>query len=210
MNHTDAQLVTPPRGWHSRGYLSHFDGGEIAQAVTFRLVDSLPRSVLERLEGELAHLEKKDLDIERRRRIEEYLDRGVGMVWLKDERVAKIVEDALLFFDGSRYGLLAWVVMPNHIHVRLREHEGNALSDIVHSWKSFTANQANKVLTQKGKFWQEDYFDRYIRNAEHFADAIDYIETNPVKAGLCTSRADWRFSSAWARSNAQTVATVSP
>ncbi len=98
-----------PKGWHFRGYLPHFDGGEIAQSVTFRLADSLPRNVLERWDLELSHLVGKDLDVERRRRMEHYLDQGVGSAWLKDPSVAKIVEDALLYFDGLRYKLPAWL-----------------------------------------------------------------------------------------------------
>jgi REP element-mobilizing transposase RayT len=185
-----------PKGWHFRGYLPHFDGGEIAQSVTFRLADSLPRNVLERWDLELSHLVGKDLDVERRRRTEHYLDRGVGSAWLKDPSVAKIVEDALLYFDGLRYKLPAWVVMPNHIHVLLIVKTGYLLEDVMHSWKSFTSKEANKFLNRAGKFWQEEYFDRYIRHTRHYFDAIDYIEENPVKAGLCATREEWPFSSA--------------
>lgn len=190
--------VETPRGWHSRGYIPHFDGGEIAQTVTFRLADSLPRSVLERWTIELAHLEEKDIELERRLRIESYLDKGTGDAWLKSPEVASLVQNALLYFDGQRYRLPAWVIMPNHIHVLLVPGPGRSLSSILHSWKSFTSNEANKLLGRAGEFWQEDYFDRYIRNAKHFADAIDYIENNPVKAGLCARKADWKFSSAGA------------
>jgi REP element-mobilizing transposase RayT len=158
--------------------------------------------MLDRWAIELAHLEEKDIELERRRRIEAYLDTGVGTAWLKNRDVASVVQGALLFFDGLRYRLPAWVVMPNHVHVLLKAESGNSLSSILHSWKSYTSNKANKLLRRQGEFWQEDYFDRYIRNAEHFQYAIDYIENNPVKAGLCGKRADWEFSSArWRLSN---------
>jgi REP element-mobilizing transposase RayT len=176
--------------------LATFDGGEIAQAVTFRLADSLPAKLLERWAQELEHLEKRNSDTERRRRIEDYLDSGHGVAWMRDPRIADIVERALLHFDAVRYRLPAWVVMPNHVHALLIPTIGFPLERIVHSWKSFTSNEANKKLRRDGRFWQEDYYDRFIRNSQHYLDAIDYMENNPVKARLCSKPEDWPFSSA--------------
>jgi REP element-mobilizing transposase RayT len=73
----------------------------------------------------------------------------------------------------------------------------SALADIMHSIKSYTAQEINRILGRKGRFWFEDYFDRYIRNAKHFENAVSYIENNPVRAGLCASACEWRFGSAW-------------
>ena len=73
---------------------------------------------------------------------------------------------------------------------------GFTLPDILHSWKSFAANQANKIMGRRGEFWQREYLDRYIRNAEHYAQAVAYIEENPVKAGLAKVKTDWPWSSA--------------
>ena len=86
--------------------------------------------------------------------------------------------------------------MPNHVHALLVRKAGFLLGDIIHSWKSFTSNEANKLLNQSARFWQEDYYDRFIRNAQYYLDAVDYIENNPVKAGLCRWPEDWPFSSA--------------
>jgi len=83
---------------------------------------------------------------------------------------------------------------------RFEEYE---LKDLVHSLKSYTAHEANKILRREGKFWVDDYFDRYIRNEKHFYKTIEYIENNPVKAGLCAKPSDWRFSSAWFRNAKQ-------
>lgn len=185
-----------PQGWHSRGYLPHFEGGSIPQTVTFRLADSLPKERLKRLDNELACLPKDGAADERRKRMEADLDLGLGRAWLRDPRVAEPVENALLYFDGERYRLHAWVLMPNHVHTLLTPVGGQTLSGIVHSWKSFTAKIANRILGERGKFWQEEYFDRYIRNARHYSKAIDYIELNPVMAGLCQRKEDWRFGSA--------------
>jgi REP element-mobilizing transposase RayT len=86
--------------------------------------------------------------------------------------------------------------MPNHVHALITSLDGFEFSNILHSWKSFTGKAANNVLGESGQFWQEDYFDRYIRNSRHYAVARDYIEMNPVVAGLCERKEDWRFGSA--------------
>jgi len=87
--------------------------------------------------------------------------------------------------------------MPNHIHVLVETVEGYTLSEILHSWKSYTAQEANKILGNKDTFWQREYFDRYVRDDGHFAACVEYIHQNPVKAGLVPCAEDWRFSSAW-------------
>jgi putative DNA methylase len=111
-----------------------------------------------------------------------------------------IVQAALLKFDGARYCLHAWCVMPNHVHVLATPLGAWSLSSILHSWKSFTAKQINKALSRDGAVWWEEYFDRAIRDDVHFEVAKTYIEENPVKAGLCVTAAEWPFSSARARS----------
>jgi REP element-mobilizing transposase RayT len=74
---------------------------------------------------------------------------------------------------------------------------GFPLSEVVHSWKSFTANEANKILGRSGDFWQREYHDRFIRDDDHYRNAVFYIENNPVKAGLAKTAQAWRYSSAW-------------
>jgi putative DNA methylase len=188
--------------WYSRGYFPHFDGEGVTQHVCFHLFDSLPQSLLAQWREELrgAHapdvLDAGDASRERRRRIHDALDSGYGSCFLRDDRIAEIVEDALLHFDGERYALNAWCVMPNHVHTLFTPLREFTMSKIVHSWKSFTAHEANKVLGRIGKFWEREPFDRYIRNQRHFHNAVTYIENNPVKAGLCEEPKDWRWSSA--------------
>ena len=101
-----------------------------------------------------------------------------------------------MIFDGERYRLHAWTIMPNHVHVLLSILPGMPLGTIVGSWKRFTAREGNIVLGRVGEFWQADYWDRFIRNEEHFNNAVAYIRENPVKAGLCGRAADWAFGSA--------------
>ena len=171
-------------GWHSRGYLPHFDDGKRPQAITFRLADSLPAELLANWEKELAELGEDARAIERRKRIEAALDAGSGACHMNQPEVAKLVQDALLHFDGERYRLHAWVVMPNHVHVLISPVAGYALCDIVHAWKSFTAKEANRMLGLSGTFWQREYHDRWIRDQAHFNHVVQYIAGNPVKAGL--------------------------
>jgi REP element-mobilizing transposase RayT len=187
----------PPRGWHSRGYLRHFDAGqEFTQFVTFRLADSVPTQVIVKWRDELLSRPEAEREAELHRLIEAFLDTGYGACHLRDERIAALVEGVLFFFDGKRYSLHAWVVMPNHVHALFTPLNDWSLSDIVASWKSFTAKAANKLLGRVGRFWQEDYIDRYVRNEHHFQRVVEYVELNPVKAGLCESPRDWPFGSA--------------
>ena len=185
-------------GWHSRGYLPHFDGPGIPQSVTFRVADSLPQAVLARWKRELVDA-PSSLDSTLRKRIETYLDQGYGSCALSDPHVAMIVQSSLLHFDGERYSLWAWVIMPNHVHVLLTPCIKWQLSQIMKDMKSFTSREANKHFGRQGRFWMQDYFDRYIRNRKHFSSVVRYIEHNPVKARLCVRAEDWKFSSAWFR-----------
>ena len=196
----ETPALQSPRGWHSRGYLPHFDGGEIHQTVTFRLADAFPADRLEAWRWELRLLTPDRLNAELRHRIEDYLDLGHGACYLKRREIAEMVQDALLFFDGQRYQLVAWVVMPNHVHAIFLPLVGYTLTGILHSWTSYTSKMANRALRRAGQFWGEDYFDRYIRDEDHFLAAIAYIESNPVKAGLVAGPADWPYSSAPCRS----------
>ena len=183
-------------GWRSRGYLPHFDGGQLAQFITFRLYDSLPREVIVRWKEELKLEQSGEAVSLFRRKIEAYLDQGFGSCYLKKPDVARTVETALLFHDVKKYKLSAWVVMPNHVHILCTPAAGYRLAEITHSIKSFTSNEANKVLDRSGRFWQKEYFDRFIRNPRQFARTVAYIENNPVKANLCDRPEDWPFSSA--------------
>jgi len=164
------------------------------------LHDAVPREVMERWKAELGWLDTTQADdpkaIELRRRIDRYDDTGHGRCWLRRSEIASVVEGALLHFDGQRYRLLSWCVMPNHVHVLIDTAGGHPLSEIVHSWKSFTAKEANRLLGRTGEFWMPDYYDRFIRDARHLAAEVAYIEGNPVNAGLVKSAAEWLWSSA--------------
>ena len=133
---------------------------------------------------------------ELQRRIARYEDAGRGECHLWRPEIAALVRDALLKFNGERYELLAWCVMPNHVHVLIKQKRGFPLAEIAKSWKVFTAREANTILGRTGQFWMREYHDRRIRDEEHMNRAIVYIENNPVKAGLCERPEDWAWSSA--------------
>jgi putative transposase len=173
-----------PKGWHSRGYLPHFDSPETPQFLTFRLFDSLPDEAIQKL-----RMTKRIGDADR----DAFLDAGAGHCWLRQPEIAKIVEDALLHFDGRQYRLMAWTIMPNHVHVLIEPIGGHNLGDIVSSWKRFSARMANRVLDRSGSFWQDDYWDTYIRSERHLESTVTYIENNPVKAGLVAEPGDWAW-----------------
>jgi REP element-mobilizing transposase RayT len=172
------------RYWHRRGYLPHFDAGAIVQALTFRLADSLPKRVVEQLNS------VSDLRV-RFRNIETRMDLGVGACVLREPQCARIVESALHHFDGKRYRLLAWVVMPNHVHLLIEQMAGWPLERLIHSWKSFTAKEINRARGTSGSVWARDYYDRFVRDGAHFENALAYIRNNPVKAGLVGRSEDW-------------------
>ncbi|HOV21018.1 hypothetical protein [Ottowia sp.] len=114
--------ATTVTGWHSRGYLPHLDHASLIQSITFRLADALPAQVIERLrlgEADDAHF---------RQGLEDQLDAGHGECLLREPALAQTVENALLHFDGQRYRLLAWVVMPNHVHALIETQSGHALA----------------------------------------------------------------------------------
>jgi len=177
--------------WHQRGYLPHRDAPGLTQFVTFRLADAFPSE----LRAEWQTLLEIEADRRRLRQLEEYLDSGRGECHLKRADVARVVEGALRFFNGTRYDLEAWILMPNHVHVLFTQRDVS-LSLITGSWKSYTAKQANQILGRSGQFWAEDYWDTYMRDDEHELRTRHYIEDNPVKAHLAFDPHQWPWGSA--------------
>ena len=144
---TDEEKALGFLGWHERGYLPHCDFPCLIQFITFRLADSMPAS----RRGEWEHLLAIEDLREKRTKLEEYLDRGMGECHLHDPRIAKLCEEALLFFHNERYELLAWCVMPNHAHVLVHVWQ-TPLSKLVASWKKFVARKAGELLQQERRF----------------------------------------------------------
>ena len=122
---------------------------------------------------------------------EEWLDQGMGSCLLKDAENARIVADALLFFCGKRYELATFTVMPSHVHVLFSPRGGHSIKDILKSWKGFTAHEINKRMGTHGALWQEECWDRLVRNEKHYFMCADYIRKNPDKAGLKEGFLTW-------------------
>jgi REP element-mobilizing transposase RayT len=178
-------------GWHERGYLPHRDEPGMVQFVIFRLADAFPAE----LRSEWETLLKIEDDRKRRIEWEAYLDKGRGECHLRQQEIARIVEDSLRFRHGQDYELRAWVIMPNHVHLLFKVFDV-PMSQLVDAWKGFTAEQANKILGRRGKFWQDEYWDTFMRDDEHERRTRKYIEANPVKAGLVLDGKEWPWSSA--------------
>jgi REP element-mobilizing transposase RayT len=179
-------------------YLPHWTREGAIYGVTFRLADSLPKSVVQAWEFERLDIVRTaqqmnrplNLAEERRlqklfsERVEVYLDTGAGACWMRRDDVAGLVAGALLHFEGTRYRLAAWCVMPNHVHTVTQPIPGYELPGIVHSWKSFTGLEANRLLGRTGQFWQPEPYDHLIRDEDDFRRQVDYVLTNPKRAGL--------------------------
>ena len=201
--------------YRERGYLPHLELQDRSYFVTFRLADSVPAELLEAWKYEREDVRKKAQEQNRKlskyeaerlkylysERVEKYLDSGAGDCWLKNPEIGRMVLDALKYFDGDRYDLHSWSVMPNHVHVLFtpKSQLGGSKIDsllipILHSWKSFTSTRANRILGRQGRFWQEEYYDSLVRSDRQFAFYVHYILENPVKAGLCKQWQEWPWS----------------
>ncbi len=220
--HSEAEKIRPD--WdqltkNSSTHLPHWRIPGATYAVTFRLKDSLPesaqkdyqqqreilterlhdlisqkesRSVLESLiaiRAEIAGLQETML--------ESALNQCHGACHLKRPEIAKVMLDALKHFNGDRYELFAWSVMPNHVHAMLRPENGHDLEKIIQSWKSFTAKKVNEMLGQSGVFWQEEYYDHLIRDGEDLQHQVRYVLNNPVKGNAAGEWTGSKYGDSW-------------
>ena len=180
---------------HTANRLPHWQQEGAVYFLTFRLADSVPRNLQDQWanerEGWLGFNPKPwtpESEREYHKRfsgaIERWLDAGHGECLLRRLDCADVVANTLRHFDGERVGMIAFVVMPNHVHAVFVQNPAWPLETIVRSWKGFTARQINKLLGRSGHFWQRDYFDRLVRDEQHFRNCVRYIRRNPTKAKL--------------------------
>ena len=170
--------------WHSRGYLPHLDQPGLVQHVVIRLADSLPAHVVAAMEAELSALPERERGRARRERIEQILDAGHGSGLLRREACAEAVASALRFGDGVRYRLLAWVVMPNHLHVLIEQLLGWTLASVVQGLKRHTTREIRRIVGGSGQLWQREYWDRFIVTS--VTTAAWWITSTPIRC-----RQDW-------------------
>ncbi len=189
--------------------LPHWKQDGATYFITFRLTDSIPRTVFDEIERDAVHWSERaehekrkcggtltqaflaEWEMFQRRqlvKIENTLDAGQGLCLLTDPLNRNIIAETLRFFDGERYTLHAFVIMPNHVHLSVTPHTGWELGKLLQSWKGFTSRQINQRLSRQGTFWQRDNFDRIVRNEEHFVRVIRYISNNPAKANLTINK----------------------
>lgn len=178
--------------------LPHWTRDGSIYAVTFRLADSLPSGIVEswhverdaiRIRAVEQHRELTTFELARlyrlhEEKVERLLDDAQGECILRDPTVAEIVANAMRHFDGTRYDLLAWSVMPNHVHAVLRPRDMHELPDILHSWKSLTAHRINEQLGRTGSVWQDEYYDHLIRDEQELRHSVEYAWVNPEKIGF--------------------------
>lgn len=160
--------------------------------LTWRLFGSLPLCV--RPEPELANQSAGRAFLRRDRELD---SASAGPLWLKNPRIAQLVAEALRKGDAEfrLYDLIAWVVMPNHVHVVLTPLR--ALPEVTRWIKGSTARSANLLLARTGKpFWQYESYDHCVRNDDELNRIIRYVERNPIAAGLAQSIEEWPWSSA--------------
>jgi putative transposase len=191
----------------TQGNLPHWFQPGVTYFITFRTEDSMPRNVADlwyhsRNEWLARHhinptypnwqQELDKLPINQRREFHStfsreylaYLDQGHGACVLKRADLSGIVAKSLLHFEGERYRMGDFVVMPNHVHLLVCLLESTDLQEQCYSWKKFTATQINQLLSRRGRFWQEESFDHLVRSPEEFEHLQRYIAENPTKASL--------------------------
>ena len=186
--------------------LPHWQQNQVPYFVTWRLADSLPQNELALLKAEKEEWiknhpdpwdAKTKLEYHKKffRRVDQWLDAGAGSCVLKQPLMAKIAADSLLFFNGERYDMESFVVMPNHVHALFSLKAEFKLEKILHTWKTHVALEINKRLGKRGRFWQREYWDRMIRGSKGYCYTLDYIRNNPLKAKLRTD--EFLFWSRW-------------
>ena len=199
--------LEPPPGFHGLDpykpidmywrHLPHWRQAGATYFVTFRLTDSIPQSKLEELRSVKREWETlratmrtnetwEELYNREMQEVERLLDQGLGECYLRSPEISAVVQESLLYFDGERCELGCFVVMPNHVHVIMRPLNPAVypLEDLLQYSKGFTARKANRLLRRSGIFWQEESYDRILRDEEHLYNAIQYIGRNARLANL--------------------------
>jgi type I restriction enzyme R subunit len=171
----------------------HWSQAGTVVLITFRTGDSIPPEVIKRWDREkqewlrlhgkatgahwsaiiptLDDKEKTEFESTFDRCRDDFLDTCHGRGLLKRPELAKIVADSLLHFDGQRYRLGDFVVMPNHVHLLAVFATVEAMHKQCDSWLHYTAVQINRVIGEKGKFWQQEPFDHLVRSPRQY----DYL-----------------------------------
>jgi len=208
-----------------RRNLPHIQPINATYFVTYRLADSIPKSRLFELQIEKEDFKRqlKTLQdpLEKEKQISEFhklffkkyddtLDKiRSGPVWLQDPEIALIVSNSIKHYDGTVYGLLAYTIMPNHVHQVFHLSEDHIkeikkskdryknksypVTGILESIKKYTARRANEILDRRGGFWERESYDHVVRNNKSLVRIVKYVLNNPVKAGLVELPEEWEW-----------------
>ena len=193
--------------------LPHYQLRDTYYFITFTLAFSLSQNLINKLKQEkeayeliyskLSDTEKNEFKLSYHRKkydyLEDYFHKADQCVnYLKNSEIADIVIKSLHYFDKVRYDLSAYCIMPNHVHLIIKPYKENEdkpcpLQKIMHSIKSFTANQSNKTLNKTGQFWNHENYDHLIRDENDFYNCLQYVINNPVKAKLVNDWKEWKY-----------------
>ncbi|NOX16682.1 MAG: hypothetical protein GXO87_00155 [Chlorobi bacterium] len=169
--------------------------------ITFRLKGSLPLQKLYELKQKYDRLEPKTKEekYENLRNFfveyDELLHKNKNLIFLKEKQIAEIVKSCIHYYDGKKYNLFCFTIMPNHVHQIFHlPNDKDCISDIMKGIKGYSAYQINKVFNKKGGVWQEESYDHIVRDEDELFALIEYTLMNPVKAGLVENWKDWEHS----------------
>ena len=166
--------------------------------ITFRLADSLPSSKVAEIKTTNESVDTNDVEKFKRllKKYDHLLDSGShGQKYLANLKVAEICKYSLHYADKKEYNLICYCIMPNHIHLVFELIAGNrGISKIMQSIKRVSARKCNLVLNRTGKFWQDESYDRLVRDDKELYFIIKYVLMNPVKAGLTDDWSNWKYS----------------
>lgn len=214
----DLRSSAPQAEFHSyERHLPHWRVPGACYLTTFRLNDSIPADILKEMRAQMKVWKRRLLEAaakhggqlpdEERLAWEEFqrghllkldslLDEGRGECLLRKESHRRIVGAAMHHFEGARFEMMAFVIMPNHVHVLCRPLAGQDLEMLAGSWKRHSSEALNRVTGKRGRVWQQETFDRIIRDADHFRQAVRYIAKNPIQARLRPEEATVWFNDA--------------
>lgn len=200
---------------HYRRNLPHIHPDGSPLFITFRLANSLPlqvildlreqrelelQAVINKASAKLQEIEERHFNC-----YDEWLDRcSTGPHWLEDESIAQIVSEKILEMQDKRYRLIAYCIMPNHVHLLIENlikevarHHGKSskypVTETLRLIKGSTARYCNQVLGRNGQFWHDESYDHFVRSEEELERIIQYVLNNPVKAGLVKEWSDWKY-----------------
>lgn len=199
--------------------LPHIQPINATYFVTYRLVDSIPKGVLIKLQQEKEDFERQlkriKNDIEREKlswefqrkyfkKYDDLLDAiKSGPLWLKNNNIARINTKAIHIRDTIEYDLYAYSIMPNHVHIVFNINDDHIQQDkrnsqypvtlVLQFLKRETAIESNKIINRRGQFWERESYDHIVRNHSALVRVIKYTINNPVKAGFVTRPEDWKW-----------------